>query len=79
MLTEEEMGQYLRSLVVYFNELKKQDYPFDAMVLGVGYVEVATQQEMAGRIYMLSDLANVPIKMEKINNKFVLKIAMECD
>lgn len=71
------MESYLKNLAVFFNQLNQEDYPWEAVVLGFGYTQVFSQQEMLGRVTMLAELLDRPYKLELKEGRHILSLGEE--
>jgi len=70
---KEALETYANNLIIYFNKLAPEDYPWSAMILEFGYITVINQQEMAGRIKMICDLLGhgTELSMMQQDNRLV--------
>ena len=73
MVNEKGLKNRMKSLIKVFNTLEPEKYPFQARMLGFGFLVVMNQQEMAGRIKELADLTNVGIEMFTDGKKVQIK------
>ena len=67
MIEKKEMNNLLNNLILYFNHASSENYPWSVVILGLGYMEVQSQQEMFGRISMLAELLGIPYQLKNID------------